>query len=283
MPGRDETDAPLDGDEPLEEVGPEGCQPKPKEVGQRPEDGPENAPQHSEFVPMDEISEQFPLVQIGVARDPTDGLPVPMDTQVALAIAPRFSMDSVVCLEDDREYVEMFESELKASLGSPGDLFRSDIAGRVLAGVYVSLDKAVFFDVRDAFETDGQSRARRRFPKSEVVSRWGFSLVDAHDGTFVPVRPARERCKFYQRQVFANDDVPDPRDYGHQIIFRNCTARRSVGGAFMSLRDEAVYACDYRTPHDPASIERYLDGPDRARLTAKIEQVPLFGLGTHEE
>jgi hypothetical protein len=55
--------------------------------------------------------------------------------------------------------------------------------------------------------------------------------------------------------------------------------RRSVGGAFMSLRDEAVYACDYRNPPSLAS-SKLLDETDASILqkSANRTLVPLFNL-----
>jgi len=99
------------------------------------------------------------------------------------------------------------------------------------------------------------------------------------------VRPIRERCRYYKRQVFSNDEEQDETKFGHRIIFRNCTMRKSVGGAFMSLRDEAVYACDYRSPAAPESVVRYLDEPDgrQLRSRAHLKMVALFGLGAEPE
>jgi hypothetical protein len=70
--------------------------------------------------------------------------------------------------------------------------------------------------------------------------------------------------------VFASKTIPDPRAFGHRHYYRNCTVRRSLGGAYMSLQNEGVYACDFRSPPDPRSVERHLDRPDRERLEKKL-------------
>jgi hypothetical protein len=104
--------------------------------------------------------------------------------------------------------------------------------------------------------------------------------VSPHGGTWVPVRPKRERCKYYKRQILLNDDKKDG-EFGRQHICRNCTMRRSIGGAFLSLRDEAVVACDYRDPPDEESVRVHLDEKDKARLDGgEPERVPLFSLPT---
>ena len=93
------------------------------------------------------------------------------------------------------------------------------------------------------------------------------------------MRPLRERCKHYRRQVISNDDKPDPNEFGHQIIFRNCAARRSNGGAFMSLMGQGIYHCDYREPRDEISSAE-LDRQDRERLESRAheERVPMFNI-----
>ena len=55
---------------------------------------------------------------------------------------------------------------------------------------------------------------------------------------------------------------------GHRIVFSNCMVRRSVGGAMMSLRDEAVYACEHRHPPDPESVRRHITDWNKERLAA---------------
>jgi hypothetical protein len=97
---------------------------------------------------------------------------------------------------------------------------------------------------------------------------------------YMAVRPVRVRCEFYKRQVYANDDVADKGDFGHSIVFRNCTMRKSVGGAFLSLSNQAIYACDYRSPAHPESVQKHLDEKDKRRLAMVVEEVPLFNLQT---
>jgi hypothetical protein len=66
---------------------------------------------------------------------------------------------------------------------------------------------------------------------------------------------------------------------GHQLVFRVCAARRSNGGAFMSLRDEGIYQCDFRNPPDERST-RLQDSKDLAKVRQRPDLllVPMFNM-----
>jgi hypothetical protein len=177
-------------------------------------------------------------------------------------IAPPFTVDHVVCIEDERTWVEVFLQEWHERGGFTRGTTRND---------------DFFLLISQQYAEDGREVERRTFAPDQVERLFGMPFVKTFQG-YIPVRPIRERCENYNRQVISNDGVPDPTEIGHQIMFRNCAARRSVGGAFLSLRDEAVYACDYRSPYDHASAEKYMNGPDRDRLKneAHKTRLPLF-------
>jgi hypothetical protein len=183
----------------------------------------------------------------------------------------------VVCIEDERQFVEVFDEE------SAG--FRSGPAARVI--------------FRSMYDRDGAANERIVFAKDRVVEKYGHRVVLLRDDeanviatsrgavtaggdgpSYAAVRPIRERCKHYLRQVFNNSEQPDRNRHGHLVLYRLCAARRSTGGALMSVMDEAVYACDLRTPRHIESEEQYLDNADRKRLKDKAheELVPLFNL-----
>ena len=141
------------------------------------------------------------------------------------------------------------------------------------------------YGVRSKWKGGGGFREALTFRPDEVKTRFGTRIAKVPSrtqGSTTSIRargPVREQCAHYKRQLFANDDQPDPNSAGHRIVFRNCTMRRSVGGAFMSIRDEAVYACDYRSPPSAAS-SRMLDELDEKILeNSRTRQlVPLFNL-----
>jgi hypothetical protein len=259
-PGEDDSE----GTEPLEEVGPADCEAKPtmteKRVGEMSNQGVAESEHRSD----DEVAEQFPIEMIPMVPHPVDGIPVPADERHGIAKAPPFTYEHVVCVEDDRKFVEVFREEV--------DLYVKR---------YGAIDSRLEKDLRhrSRFEDNGTEALRVGSTPDGVLTRFGHRVMTA--GPFYRlVRPVRERCIHYKRQVFSNDEVTDEKAYGHKIVFRNCTFRRSVGGAFMSLRDEAVYACDYRWPRDEASIEKHIDEPDRMRLRSRahLHLLPLFGV-----
>ena len=303
-----------DGQEPLEEVPAEQCETiaLKAEVGPGERDGPPHESQHQV---VDEVIEQYVPGEGRMGLSPVDGLPIPLDESPNLALAPAFSIENVLCLEDTRGYVEVFEEHLRpheiealARLCPPSPLApRLTLAlvslalAAACAWILLSTGSPVPFVVAGGALAFAASRVLRASPRTldgttsrydavgrekqaavyltaVVKGRFGAQYVRVGN-RIVVVRPRRERCENYARQMFANDDVPDKSAIGHSIIFRNCTRRRSVGGAFMSLRDEAVYACDYRDPPAPESA-RILDAADANILKRSAERtlVPLFNL-----
>jgi hypothetical protein len=268
--------------DPQEIAGPEGSEVKPHSAEQTPQEASEDR-EDIEYSLSLELLEQFPVEPIVVGISPDDGLPVPMDGVHSLPVVPNFGPDTVVCIEDTRQYVEVFQGEdfeidetvdFPAAVQKamfPSTRFRS----RENSDVSPSNE---YCPLASKYDESGKERQRATFSSDRVEERWGAKFVFA-DGKYMLVRPIRERCKHYKRMVFANDDTTfKPGEFGHQVLYRNCMARRSVGGALMSVNNEAVYACDHREPFHKPSVDKYLDGPDRERTIKKVEMVPLFNL-----
>lgn len=324
-------DALYDGDEPLEDVPADGCDGSPLLSELRP-GGRDGKPHESQYRAFDELDEQFVSETIRMGMSEVDGLPTPMDDSTQLALAPSFTVDNVLCLEDKSSYVEVFEEDLrpeerefiermnaprKRTLQRMGAAAATIVTWQaVLLLMHLSLSVALAMLVTVVFCAGALYHASRRprivgarskydcdFPitvksfmavqiesAGPLVSDVGLVIdtlaLDDRRGLErmyrVVMRPKRERCKFYMRQMFANDDQPDPNQPGHKIIFRNCTKRRSVGGAFMSVANEAVYGCDYREPFYRGQSTR-IDAADETilRAAANRELVPLFNLTAH--
>jgi hypothetical protein len=254
-----DTEAAAGGD-PTEERGPSDAESTPAECEIRP--GEHDAPpegSQAEFV--SELDEAYvPDLELCVPH-PLDGLPAPVGEGGPMSTAPAFTFENVVCVEDDRAYVEMWRDEVEA-YQAPG-------VAEYDRGRLVEL-------ARRRYDAYGEKRSRAVFSPENVQSAWGMFLSKS---TGQPVRPVRERCKHYRCQLMNNDEVPDPNEYGHKIVFRNCAARRSVGGALMSVRDQAIYACDYRDPPDEKSAKEF-DETQRARLRSGAHEtlVPFLHL-----
>lgn len=273
------------GANPQEEVGPAACEVNPEDCEVKV--GDLDAQPHDAFFQADdELYEQFRAEPIPVIIA-EDGLPQPVDESPNPA--PPFGPDTVVCIEDEREYVELFLDELeprgwKLVAGVAGSNCRWSAPG-MPDGHWLDPDGLA---LNERYDASGRTNARRRFPPSSVFERWGVIFAVTDDKKKAIVRPARERCRHYRRQNFINDDRPDIGDVskpGSKLVFRVCTARRSNGGAYLSLRDEAVFACDLRDPFDESSVERFLDAPDRTAIAEKrhLRMIPAFGLPGSEE
>lgn len=241
--------------DPDDTSGPEGCVAKPSETAVAPENTVEPA-QETLVDIAEELAGGFMTEPEVMVEDAVDGMPVPVDTH-PLAYAPPFTHEHVVCVEDAREYVSLFHEELP------------------------EIERGAFHAERQRYDGNGSEKERRRFSPESVRTSRGRLIVPTSDGN-IPVRPVRPRCAYYARQLFVNHDQPDPKKFGHRLRYSFCMhpARRSIGGAAMSLQNEAVFACDLRDPADSASVSKHLDEPDRKRLTDEGHKVmlPLFNL-----
>lgn len=285
----------VDAGDPTEEVGAEECEAGTLETEYKAGSIDETA--NATFPKfMDEVADAYSPDPGMLVPSPIDGLPLPANEPEEPATAPPFTIDHVVCVEDDREYVEVFREEHD---GDEMSMFRSeyDHQGKRRERLRFSPDRVIEHFGRKFVDITKEEKTRERgfsqyspFEKLEADGIFeGFSTEiesfrrdsrnEGHIRVFV--RPARERCKHYMRQVLSHDGQPDPNEPGHRIIFRNCTIRRSVGGAFMGLRDEAVYACDYRDPPHIESVKKFLDDPDHDKLRSEAYKVklPLFRKG----
>lgn len=243
-------------------VGPDDCEASAIDVQIEPGERSDQ-PGGSDYSMHAELDDAFtvetlatPLAADGLPDHSVDGSPDGV---------PAFTIDNVCCIEDESQYVEMFYDEICDS-------------------DYAAIDYRAGVTARTRFDDEGRERQRRTFLPAEVHVRWGqtVALASGPDRPqWVAVKPVRPRCQFYKRQMFANDDQPDPTEPGHRLVFRVCThpARRSIGGAAMSLRDQAVYSCDFRDPVDPKSAA-LLDAFDAKKIEERpdLVRLPLFNM-----
>lgn len=262
--------------DPHEQVGPEGCAAAPGTTTFEP-NAINAPPEGCGFSATDQVHEMFSVEPIDIMVDPADGLPRPVDVQ-EFTPAPPFTRLHVVCLGDDREYVEVFLEDTHGDRPEVHPLWRP-VQPASIPGVG---DVGPVLPLRGRFDDEGKERERRRFKPEQVVERWGRKVVQVV-GRWLLVRPARVRCRHYQRQLFNLDGSPEghnPFEEGGKIQFKYCTAVRSLGGAFMDLSGQAVYACDLRDPPHEPTVKRFLDAHDDEVLKSKrhLKMVGAFGM-----
>lgn len=83
----------------------------------------------------------------------------------------------------------------------------------------------------------------------------------------VKVEPIRPPCRHYVRQMVSFEFNAD-----HDSIKRLCAARRTTEGAFMTVKDTKVTACDMREPKHIES-EQLLDDFDDKKVKQGQERV----------
>lgn len=272
-----------DGLRPDEEEGPDKSEASPKRCEFRQGERTDGVG-GSSFDPDEELHEAFPVEPIPTFIG-SDGMPSFSEPDPSDTTAVPFTWETQLCIEDDREFVEIFGQELSGRGWVPvaddedfeDDMIEEDDDEKLM---WLSPEgDPVRIDFLSRYNADGTERTRRAFKPEEVEHLWGVSLVRGAPGYWLPVRARRERCRHYCRQVFSNDSQPDPAKEGHQIVFRVCKARRSNGGAYMSLGNEGIYACDFREPYDETS-SRLQDKKDRFKLVERPDllRLPLFNM-----
>lgn len=259
----EEQDPLVPGFEPIEEAGPKNCSVKISEVS-------------AKVGELSDPAEETPVSfyeQVQGAYEPrfevwvpgSDGMPVPAGESSDTIDAPAMSYEAFVCIADERQYVEVFADELHAILQDPDRSFEPARI-KALGSKHTQHTPTLTVKLRPTWDNGGRERERRVFDPKRVEKRFGLTLVQLtaeemqpQDGSHLLVRPVREQCIHYKRQLFQEAQ-------SFMRTYRNCTARRSNGGAYLSLDDEAVYACDYRSPKDQASTDKHLDTRQRELL-----------------
>lgn len=218
----------------------------------------------TEFRPFDEIAESYsPSVIMKVTA--ADGLPTQFVSNAEEVDIPELSPETLVCMGDFSEF----------TLENPGANILAEIDNRAdksfLAGTSIEVVPANRYEGQP--EGDSYcSLVDRKYLLSEVYrDEIGVWYVK---GTRERVYPKREPCKHYVRQVTQLDLNPKSK-----VHFRLCAARRTTEGAFMTVRDIAMWACSMREPRDLASEEKYIDSFDEQKMKegATREYASIFG------
>lgn len=221
-----------------------------------------------DWSPFDEVQEEFkpgPILKVTAA----DGLPtnyaLPAESDI-----PVLSPETLVCMGDFSKFV------LRGIFGDvvaefePADVECSP-SGRwrarkllVLERMHMELQRVRQYGADNGItvsDNDGQLLAlllAQVNPNQAMNNAW------------VEVFPVRPVCKHYARQLTQFDLNAQAK-----VMLRVCAARRTTEGAFMSLRDRAMWACDLREPHVPSSTLDEFDARKMQEGTHR-EYVPMF-------
>jgi hypothetical protein len=254
----------------------------PAAEGEEPED----------WSPFSELAEEFRPEPIPRVMG-LDGLPTVALTENKSDI-PALSTETLVCMGDISAFV------IRNAFGDPVATFETKEVERAPDGGYRA--RRTLVEERMKFEVErvrknvvGQSSVA-----AQMMCEHGTDLTKLSDreilsmtlgmwaqarrreirigADWIEVEPLRPACVFYGRQFSQADFNPEIR-----VMNRVCTARRDTAGAFMSLRDRAMWACDLRQPRDPVSDQK-LDEFDEKKMREGTNRtfLPIFGGGIFE-
>lgn len=193
-----------------------------------------------DWSPFDEIQEDFkpgPVMKVTAA----DGLPTNAHPYTESDI-PVLSPETLTCMGDFSKFVVRDKR-----WGHVLSEWSPEHVERTPNGKYRALCATMS---APAVKTDPES-----------IDEFGYMEVE-------PVRPP---CRHYARQLTQFD-----LNAHAKVMLRVCAARRTTEGAFMSLRDRAMWACELREPQVEARSA--LDEFDARKMQegANREYVPMF-------
>lgn len=232
-----------------------------------------------EWSPFDEIQDDFkprPIPKVTAA----DGLPTNFAPVVESDI-PELSPETLVCMgRYDKFVVRGQFGDIIASF-EPEDVKRApDGSWRVPLAMMEDRLKLSIERLANFIEKLDPHNEHQVMPKNHTVRVRALLVAFGYRVTpdWAEVMPIRPPCAHYARQLSQFDLNAQA-----QVMLRVCAARRTTEGAFMSLRDRAMWACELRMPADAASNES-LDAFDEKKMQQgkSRELFPIFqdsGLG----
>lgn len=214
----------------------------------------------------DQIYQVMPDSPQHYGLDEKDGLPKPaIVNAVSDAVAPPLDPKTLVCMGDESSFV--LRDEWGNALGefAPDAVERMPDGRVTITGAEVwratgheSFVLLVLSLVRGLL---GLIFGSRCWLYSAKLKRW------YDPAELVEVEAIRPQCRHYARQLI---DFPQSEDAVWNI--RNCTARRTDYGDFMSLNDQRMLACELRDPQIGSNRER-IEAFDEVAVQMGREQV----------
>lgn len=226
-----------------------------------------------DWSPFDEIQEDFkprPVIKIMAA----DGLPTNVHPYAESDI-PVLSPDTLTCMGDHSHFV------LRGIFGDIVAEFDAADVERSPNGRWRAPKKLVLERMELELQRVRQYGNDHELPvhpdDEQLLAQLlgGVNPGMAVNHAWIEVFPVRPPCKHYARQLTQFDLNAQAK-----AMLRVCSARRTTEGAFMSLRDRAMWACELREP--PAESSGLLDEFDAAKMQegARRECVPIFSQET---
>lgn len=261
-----------------------------------PDEDPADSDADREVDPTEELAESFPVEPL-VRVLGADGMPETV-TGDDPGHVPPLRRETFCCMADTRSFcLRGLWGEVIASF-EPHEVERAP-GGAYRVKMALALERASFAIKRRLQEHEADMRdhaalyADRTYAAEAALAdilraadqRVGhgndiFRLKAQRIATpeFLEVDPIRPQCQYLGRQLMQAKDLP--RGTGGlkgQIRLAVCTARRTLTGAFMSVRDTEVFGCDLRSPRDPET-EALIDEFDEKKLeqSAKREYTKMF-------
>lgn len=234
-----------------------------------------------DFSPFDEVAEGFANEPLQKVIGP-DGLPTPVDPGQRSDIPP-LSLKTLVCMGDFSKFVirggfgeVIAEFALDEVERSPNGSWRAkrelvlDRASLEIKRIKAFLEKHKNEDgVQHLLNISDQALF------THALGQWSESNGAAARMSYgwIEVEPIRPPCRHYVRQITQFEYNPE-----NDVVIRLCSARRTTEGAFMSVRDRKIAACDMREPRDLES-EKIIDDFDTRKIKegAEREYFPIFG------
>jgi hypothetical protein len=224
--------------------------------------------------PFDEVQDDFkprPIIKITAA----DGMPTNFAPVVESDI-PELSPQTLVCMG-------MFDSfVLRGQFGDvlasfqPSEVERSPYGHwRVPMPLACERLKLAMNRLREFVEKHcEQHHDGECVPQDDTVFMRGMlqSLGYNVSPLWVEVEPVRRPCRHYARQLTQFELNAQAK-----VMLRVCSARRTSEGAFMTLRDRAMWGCDMRNPPVPEAWKP-LDQLDEEKMAQgrSRELLPIF-------
>ena len=231
-----------------------------------------------DFSPFDEVDEDFkpgPMhLELG-----SDGLPRQID-QTTESDIPALSKETLVCMGDYSKFVIRNRWGSIIAEFEPMDVDRSPTGWwRVKTSLALERAKLALQRERKASKGNGKEEdpnsddyllgaLASQFVRMRHEDGYGVQAPPYSDEWFT-VEPLRPPCVHYVRQK-----VSLPENALHKMYARLCAARRTTEGAFMSVRDQGIWACDMREPRD-TTTELQLEEFDAKKIQEGAQRTHL--------